>query len=182
MTPFTCNEKEQKMRKSILLFVVLAALSPCFADVISDSLLKKIEVGEIKLQFHSGDADCRDRFFSQFAMTPFVEQFFDLSTGSWYATRIQYQKQIMRKARDQGFDTSSLARCFEKIPAKPMDEIAQIPIAAYCATQDQEKIWVILFVWEYATNLNGKPLTTGHIKGWAFSAKNRKQLCFMSCM
>jgi hypothetical protein len=170
------------MRKSILLFIVIATISQCFADVTSDSLLKKVEVREIKLQFYSGDKDCRERFYAQFAMTPFVEQFFDLSTGSWYATRIVYQKEIMRKAREKGFDTTSLARCFGKIPARPMDEIAQIPIAAYCATQDQEKIWVILCVWEYASTLNGKPLTTGHIKGWAFSAKNQKQLCFMSCM
>jgi hypothetical protein len=182
MSPIIRLEREQKMRKSILLFAVCAGILPCFADVISDSLLNKVEVREIKLQFYTGDADSREHFYNQFAMTPFVEQFFDLSTGSWYATRIQYQKQIMRKAREQGLDTASLAKCFQKIPAKPMDEIAQIPIAAYCATQDKEKIWVILCVWEYATMLNGKPLTTGHIKGWAFSAKNQKQLCFMSCM
>ena len=170
------------MRRLLPFFLLLAPFFPCFADVVSDSLLKKTEVKEIKLQFYSGDADCRERFYNQFALTPFVEQFFDLSTGSWYATRIQYQKEIMRKARENGFDTASLAGCFNKIPAKPMDEIAQIPIAAYCATQDKEKVWVILCVWEYATTLNGKPLTTGHIKGWAFSAKSRKQLCFMSCM
>lgn len=170
------------MRRFHLIFLLLAPLSPCVAGVISDSLLKKTEVREIKLQFYYSDPDCRDRFYNQFAKTPFVEQFFDLSTESWYATRIRYQNQIMRLTREKGFDTTSLSRCFEKIPAKPMDEIAQIPIAAYCATLGAEKIWVILCVWEYATKLNGKYLTTGHIKGWAFSAKDQKQLCFMSCM
>jgi len=170
------------MRKTALLLVLMAACVPCSGDVISDSLFKKIEVKDTKLQFYCSDADCRERFFNQFAMTPFVEQFFDLSTQSWYATRIQYQNQIMHKASESGYDTVILAKCFEKIPAKPLDEIAQIPIAAYCATQDREKIWVILCVWEYATVLNGKYLTCGHIKGWAFSAKNQKQLCFMSCM
>ena len=171
------------MRKVPLqLFILLVAFIPCAGDALSDSLAKKIEVREIKLQFSSGDPDCREHFFNQFAMTPSVEQFFDLSTESWFATRIQYQNKIMLKALEKGFDTASLSGCFEKIRAKPMDEIAQIPIAAYSATQNNEKIWVILCVWEYAATLNGKHLTTGHIKGWAFSAKNRKQLCFMSCM
>jgi hypothetical protein len=170
------------MRRSGLLFVALFPLFPCVAGVVSDSLLKNIEVREIKPQFYYRDQDCRDRFFKQFAMTPFVSQFFDLSTESWYAVRIQYQNHIMQKAQEKGFDTTSLSRCFTKIPAKPMDEIAQIPIAAYSATWDREKIWIILCVWEYATTLNGKYLTTGHIKGWAFSARDRKVLCFMSCM
>jgi hypothetical protein len=170
----------------VLLFAIAACLSaclsPCFAGAISDSLLGRIEVRDVKLQFYAGDPDCRKHFFDQFAMTPYVSQFLDLSTESWYPTRIQYQKQIMAKAREKGFDTASLAACFEKIRVKPMDEVAQIPIAAYCATQNKEKIWIILCVWEYVASVNGTPLTTGNIKGWAFSAKTRDQICFMSTM
>jgi hypothetical protein len=170
------------MRRYYLFFMLLAAYLPCTGDAISDSLLKKVEVRDIKLQFYYSDPDCRERFFKQFAITPYAEQFFDLSTQSWYATRIMYEKRIMGLAGQKGFDTTSLSRCFEKIPAKPMDEIAQIPVAAYCTVQDKEKIWIVLCVWEYATTLNGKYLTCGHIKGWAFSARNQKELCFMSCM
>jgi hypothetical protein len=169
-------------RKTALLLAIAACLSPCVAGTVSDSLLKKIEVREIKLQFYAGDPDCRDRFFKQFALTPYVAQFLDLSTESWYATRIEYQKQIMLKARENGFDTASLSACFQKIRAKPMDDVAQIPIAAYSATQNKEKIWIILCVCEYVETLNGKHITTGNIKGWAFFANNRKLLCSMSTM
>jgi hypothetical protein len=170
------------MRRFQVLLAVAIPLVPCFAGAISDSLLKRIEVREIKLQFYAGDPDCKERFFNQFALTPYVRQFLDLSTESWYATRIQYQKQIMLKARENGLDTTSLSACFQKIRAKPMDDIAQIPIAAYSAVQNNEKIWVILCVCEFVEKLNGKPITTGNLKGWAFRARDRKQLCFMSTM
>jgi hypothetical protein len=171
-----------KMRRLSFFFVLLFTVSPGMAGVVSDSLLRKIEVREIKLLFYTGDPDCRERFYQQFARTPYVGQFLDLSTEGWYATRIQYQKQIMLKAGEKGFDTASLSACFEKIKVKPMDEVAQIPVAAYTAVQNNEKIWVILCVWEYVERLNGKPIATGNIKGWAFSAKSRKQLCYMSSM
>jgi hypothetical protein len=152
------------------------------AGVLADSLLKKIEVREIQLQFDFSDADCSTLLFNQFGFTPYTLQFFDLSTEFWFPQWIKFRRQILLLAAEKGYDTASLDRCFDKIAPKPNDEMALIPIGAYLTNQKNQDVWILLCVWEYVDKLNGTYVTMGHVRGWAFSAKNQRLLCYMSCM
>jgi len=167
---------------SILCIILLFILSKnAYSDVLSDSLSMYLTVKDTNVSFIIKNRNCDECFFEYFANKDYANMFSAISTEDWHSKLQKYRNILVGKAYKIGKDTSVINILMDSALAEISHEIAILPIALYFTKQKKRDYIIIILRWETEMNSRGY-LTIGHIKGYIYDLKNKKETCYMSCM
>lgn len=145
-----------------------------------DDYLSRIEVSILDLDIEDRSKSSADGpLWDYFANKPYESQFSTMSTKNWEKDWIKFRDKILQKARSQNHETDTLKSILEKSHAdtkarSAKREIieAKIPVGAFLANQGKEKVWIVVFKWEYVNYDKEKDeyedMSFGHIEVLAF--------------
>ena len=152
-------------------------------------LLSRVVVDRVELDYSAPAGPERPRLWDLFANRPYHEQFSAITTENWYENWQLYERRIIELADLGGHDKESLGRCFESVRPPADADTAFLPIGAFLARRGDEPVWIIVANWEWSpmsTNFSASTQTPliarmGHIRAWAFTARDCEQIDFMTC-
>jgi len=112
------------------------------------------------------------------------DKFGSMTTRDWKVNYELFSRALIDKANRTGFESESLAKVLGCILADAAGQpIAYLPVAAYETALNGEPVWVVAVHWEeyfgHTAPIPAMPL--GHIRSFAFTQKNSKQVGFMTC-
>jgi hypothetical protein len=111
-------------------------------------------------------------------------RFGSLTTRGWRANYEFFSRALIDKADRAGFDSESLAKVIRCILADASGQpLAYVPVAAYETTLNGEPVWVVAIHWEeyFGPEHPIPAIALGHIRSYAFTQKDPKQVGFITC-
>lgn len=147
-------------------------------------LLSELVVEPVSIDYGEPEERWGRALWDTFANSPLHEKFSAVSTADWHANFLRHEARLVALARARGFDAEALASCFKRIEPEPYAEIALLPIGAFLARRGREPVWIIVCNWEWSPShpsMDGGLAGFGHIRAWAFSARDCRQLDYMTC-
>lgn len=166
------------IKKSVLLFfIVIASLYSEPLPSASDCVVKRIET---KLPRRKGAAQAF--LWRSFARLEEHKKFAVLTTQNWESNYETFSKELVRKAREQSLDHSSLEEILGLLTPHPKSQNAAVPIAAYQGFRGRKKIWIVVFRWERNISTEGRDYDLSHIKMYAIETESLKYVGYSSCM
>ena len=110
---------------------------------------------------------------------------YTVNPKTWKNQYKNFSRELLRKADAVHLDSTSLA----KILALIMDDESNghciyLPAEAYQADLDHKAVWIVVLQWEF-NNPNAPyqhaPFGLGHIRMYAYSISDLKQIAFETC-
>jgi len=167
----------------ILLTLLLFAGALSYVSNGPGPLVNEIVVRKLDAQLPVKEEEIWGFLWTQFANKPEEEKFAKLTTEGWQARFHEYEKILVKKAKRKSLDGDSLEKCLTEIFDSPKDELAYLPVGAYSTVQGTNPVWIVVVKWEISGPINdGQYLELGHVRMFAFDARNFKQIGFCTCM
>jgi hypothetical protein len=106
------------------------------------------------------------------------------TTRGWRGNYDVFSRALIDKANRSGFDSESLTKVLRCILAGAAGlPLAYVPVAAYETTLNGEPVWVVAVHWEeyFGPEHSIPAVPLGHIRSYAFTQKDLKQVGFITC-
>jgi hypothetical protein len=144
-----------------------------------DAFLDRVMVKKIDLDLDAHlDPDWHP-LWDNFANRPYEDQFSRMTTKGWEENWRKFKDKIIAEAKANNLDTESLNTILDtshsntkKRSSERRIMEAKIPVGAFLATKGAEKIWIVIFKWEYIgsdpENNKFEESSFGHIEILAF--------------
>ena len=111
-------------------------------------------------------------------------EFGSQTTRGWKENYEIFSRALIDKANRFGFDSESLTKVLRCILADATSQpLAYVPVAAYETTLSGEPVWVVAVHWEeyFGPEHPIPAMPLGHIRSYAFTQKDLKQVGFITC-
>lgn len=171
--------------KNLIFVLVIAAI--CFSQNILISqasenvsngpdLTALVEVKKVDMDFAGKDEnEISMMLWNKYANKPYEMQFSNVTTKDWLTKFEHYKADLINKATQQGFNSTSLEKCL----VIKEQGVAILPVGAYLAKSGQDDVWIIVWKWEFASK--DKAMLLGHISITAFRANDQVVIGYVSC-
>jgi len=121
----------------------------------------------------------------KFTFNKYVKSFQKISVNDWQTKWIDHKNMLIEKAKENQLDHASLTKCLDQIALLNDEELALVPILACSCKSLFSDVWVIVCVWGQTTitseGISSGDLSLGHVRVWAFRAKDQEVIGFNTC-
>jgi hypothetical protein len=102
------------------------------------------------------------------------------TTCNWRQKYERYSAALLIKAASGGFDSRSLSNVLQVVLADSnrVCDAAYLPVGAYETRLHNEPVWIVSLRWEVDSP---EPERLGHIRAYAFTARDVKEVGFVTC-
>src|SRR5882724_1067476 len=102
------------------------------------------------------------------------------TTRDWRRKYERYSAALLAKAASEGFDSRSLSNVLQVVLADSNRDCqsAYLPVGAYATRFHSDPAWIVAVHWEVDS---AQPERLGHIRAYAFTAKDVKEVGFLTC-
>jgi hypothetical protein len=106
------------------------------------------------------------------------------TTREWRRNYDVFSRALSEKANRLGFDSESLSRIINCILEDAGGQpLAYLPVAAYETTLNGEPVWIVAVHWEeyFGPEVPIPAMAMSHIRSYAFTQRDLKQVGFITC-
>ena len=106
------------------------------------------------------------------------------STRQWRRDYESFSEALIKKASSSGFDSTCLSAILKLVLADTNGQpLAYVPVAAYETTLNSEAVWIVVVHWEecFGSENPVRVRQLSHVREYAFTQKDRKQVGFATC-
>jgi hypothetical protein len=106
------------------------------------------------------------------------------TTRHWKENYDVFSRALVEKASTSGFDSRSLSEVLKLVLADgEAQHLAYLPIAAYVSELNGQPAWIVVLHWEetFSAEARGEHLPLSHVRTYAYTQRDLKQVAFLTC-
>jgi len=158
------------------------------ADTLALALLDSLQTGPVGLRLETDPEAAGRQLWNAYANRDLAKRYTQIEVPGGKSVWPVFKARLVAAADARGLESGSLERALgaiEKQEAHLTTKGQLFPIGAFVARQDGGKVWVIPCLWESGYVLDGdgspRPVRARHIRIWAFSREDGRQVGYITC-